>query len=737
MAPLKNTKTTRHVRKRDGSVVKFDDHKIKEAMKKAFVAVREPYTELDDLTIHVVNNVNTKFAKITPTVEDVSDIIEAVLMEDGYHEVARAFILYREYRKKLRGVQKAVVGSGEKTNLSVNAIRILESRYLLKDPNGNVNETPNQLFSRIAKAIAAVETKYSKKKDASEEVAKKFYDMMYTLDFMPNSPTLMNAGTPAGQLSACFVLPVGDSLIDIFDGIKYTAIIHQSGGGTGFSFSRLRPKGCIVKSSMGVSSGPISFMGVYNKATDVIKQGGKRRGANMGILRVDHPDIIEFITCKQREGDMSNFNLSVALTDSFMKSLESDSDYDLIDPRHQEPSGKMNAKSVFDLITNMAWTNGEPGIIFIDEINRYNYVPNMGQIEATNPCGEQPLLPYESCNLGSINLANMVDSEGKIDWKKLKETVEWSVRFLDNVIDANNYPLAQIDKVTKSSRKIGLGVMGWADMLLQLKISYCSDDAVYLAEKLMKFITDAGVEASVALAEKRGSFPAFKGSKWEQSGFDKMRNATVTTIAPTGTISMIADASSGIEPLFSIAYTKIALDEKEFVYVNKYFEREAKTRGFYTDELMYKIAKEGSVQNIPEIPEDIKRVFVTTHDIDTEWHIKMQAAFQKYTHNAVSKTINMPHSATIDDVKKAYLESYKLGCKGITVYREGSRQLEVLKRGVKDKKSEDDSEEKQKSVQKTIVQKKASDLCPVCKSKMHALEGCYTCPSCGYSKCSV
>ncbi len=722
--------TVKNIIKRDGSVVKFDSQKIFDAITKAFDSVGREKEAISDLTEQVVKKLNENYSSSNPTIENISDMIEEILMDNDYHDIAKSFIIYREYRRKLRDVKKAYLGSEDKTNLSVNSIRILESRYLLRDEDGNLNETPLELFWRVAKTIASAEKNYKKTKREILDYENKFFNMMNELDFMPNSPTLMNAGAPLGQLSGCFVLPIEDNIEAIFDGVKYTALVHQSGGGTGFSFSRLRPRGSLVKSSKGVASGPVSFMKVYDTATDVIKQGGKRRGANMGILRVDHPDILEFITCKQRDGEFSNFNISVALTDKFMQALEVSGDYDLIDPKTKQAVSKMSAKSVFDLIVNMAWTNGEPGIIFIDEINRYNFVPNMGELESTNPCGEQPLLPYESCNLGSINLANMV-KDGKIEWDKLRETVAIATRFLDNVIDVNRYPIPEIEKVTKTSRKIGLGIMGWADMLLQLKIPYNSDDAVYLAEKVMKFINDVGVETSVSLGKEKGSFPAFKDSKWEQDGYESMRNATVTTIAPTGTISMIADASSGIEPLFSIAYTKIALDEKEFVYVNKYFESEAKRRGFYSEELMYKIAREGGIQHLDEVPEDVKKLFVTTHDIGTEWHVKMQSAFQKHTHNAVSKTINMPHDSTIEDVRNAYLSAYRLGCKGLTVYREGSREIEVLKRGVKEKPKEE-----KPTIQKIIGKQIPKDECPICKTKMNAQEGCYTCPSCGYSKCS-
>lgn len=1077
-----------NVKKRTGEIVAFDSERVKVAIQKAFESINQEPKDLDALVALIIKDVEKKNLD-TPNVEDISDVTEMILMQK-HPAVAKSYILFRDYKRQLRDIRKVYIGSSEKSNLTLNAIKVLEARYLLKDNNGNIIETPNQLFDRVAEHIARADKKRLPPKK-QKQLQDDFYDMMYYLDFLPNTPTLMNAGTDLGQLSACFVLPVGDSISEIFDSVKHTALIHQSGGGTGFSFARLRPKGSFVKSTKGVASGPISFMRVFDAATDVIKQGGKRRGANMGILRVDHPDILEFISCKQTEGQIANFNISVALTDTFMKCVENNMEYDLIDPHNGEVFGRLNARSVFDLIANMAWQNGEPGIIFIDEMNRHNQVANMGTIEATNPChrgtnmihtdigllpikelvnkkfnvlcpdgkkeqaqafstgkqklyrvkfdnglyidltknhnlisdknekievkdmkkgtkialskygitpnkseysfstkdgfvlgwnygdgwiswhsnekvknwqigfvfgtedkeiysiikkyfgklgidingsdrlktkgvielattnkiardlflkkfkavskkegipitvlrgnreyqkgflsglfssdgnvhgenngqkrirritltsahskliedvqlllstfgiisrvrqsksklnnkeyirfdltitgeylklfdktigfknknkqaklngllkakwkdtkqidyakvvevidlkkteevynltvlnddhkfavngiisancGEQALLPYESCNLGSINLANMVDDNGNIDWKKLEETIRLAVRFLDNVIDMNKYPLPQIESMTKSSRKIGLGVMGWADMLLQLKIPYNSDEGVYLGEKIMKFINDTGVDQSVKLGEEKGNFPAFKGSYWDIIGYKYMRNSTITTVAPTGTISMIADASGGIEPQFSLAYTRLTLDNQEFIYTNKYLENELKKRGLYTEDLMVKIAKTGMLDGIEGIPDDIKRVYVTSREIETEWHIKMQAAFQKYTHNAVSKTINMPNSATIDDVKKAYKLAYELKCKGLTIYRDASRQIQVLTSGTKTKTPDPEpGESKKPLLQKLITKEAPKDECPICHTKMHAQEGCYTCTKCAYSKCS-
>ncbi|MEM3427360.1 MAG: vitamin B12-dependent ribonucleotide reductase [Nitrososphaerales archaeon] len=680
------------VRKRDGRIVPFDRLKIANAIYKAAKSVNEGDLNVaDELSLKVVKVLEEKYKNGgIPTVEEIQDVVETTLINDGYAKVAKAYILYRQKRAELRRA-KALLGVEDDLKLPINAVTILAARYLRRDENRRLIETPRQLFMRVAKTVAEVDLLYNPSAKV-EETTKEFFDMMVNFEFLPNSPTLMNAGTELGQLSACFVLPVEDSIDGIFTTLKHAALIHKSGGGTGFSFSRLRPKGDVVKTTGGIASGPISFMTVFDAATNAIKQGGKRRGANMGVLRVDHPDILEFITAKEKEGRLSNFNISVAITDRFMDAVINGEDYDLINPRTGQAVQRLNARVVWNLIIAMAWKNGEPGVLFIDRINAMHTVPHVGTIEATNPCGEQPLIPYESCNLGSINLAKMV-VDGRIDWDKLRNTVEKAVHFLDNVIDANKYPLPEIEKITRfGNRKIGLGVMGFADMLIELGVPYNSKPALKIAEQVMRFIEEVAVNTSVKLAEERGSFANFKGSLWEKRGFKCIRNATLTTIAPTGTISEIAGCSNGIEPLFAIVYTKAVRETlgENLTIVNPLFENVAIEEGFYSEELMKKIASSTSIQHIEEIPEHVRRIFVTAHDISPEWHVRMQAAFQKYVDNAVSKTINFPHDASMNDIEQAYLLAYRLGCKGLTVYRDRSRSVQVLttKKGEEEEQTE-------------------------------------------------
>ena len=572
--------------------------------------------------------------------------------------------------------------------ISENARAVLERRYLIRDEHGEAVETVDELFHRVADAVAAADVRFDPQADVAD-TARSFYRMMTELDFLPNSPTLMNAGRPLGQLSACFVLPVADSMEDIFDAIKNAALIHKSGGGTGFSFSRLRAKGSTVNSTGGVASGPISFMKVFNAATEAVKQGGTRRGANMGILRVDHPDILEFITCKNDTKEITNFNISVGLTESFMEAVESDGSYELVDPASRRVTGRLNAREVFEAIVRSAWQTGEPGILFLDRLNKDNPCPGQGEIESTNPCGEQPLLPYEACNLGSINLVRHLRRTGTgyaLDRAKLEQTIRTAVHFLDNVIEVNQYPLPEIDAMTKKTRKIGLGIMGFADMLLYLGIPYDSDEGVAMASQVMELVQTIGHQESQRLAQVRGPFPLFAESVYRDGA--PLRNATVTTIAPTGTLSIIAGVSSGVEPVFAYAYYRNVMDNTHLIETNQILKDKLTELGLYSDELMRQIIEHGSLAHVEGIPEAVKRVFVCAHDVSPIWHVKMQAAFQQFTDNAVSKTVNFPNSATQEEVAEVYRLAYELGCKGTTIYRDGSRDEQVLNIGVVKAKQE-------------------------------------------------
>lgn len=674
---------------------------------------------------------------------------------------------------------------------SENALKVLEKRYFLRDQQGDVVEDAESLFRRVADAVAQAESRWSDSESTVRSYADKFFAALYNRQFMPNSPTLMNAGKPGGQLSACFVLPVPDSLEGIFETCKNAALIHKTGGGTGFSFSRLRPHNDRVASSAGVASGPVSFMMVYDAATEAIRQGGTRRGANMGMLRVDHPDIEEFIACKRDTSRLNNFNISVAATDQFMKAVESDGEYDLIHPRTKKAVRKVRAREIFEKLVENAHATGEPGLVFIDRINKADPisaavdengvpVPGTEDIEATNPCGEQPLGPGDACNLGSINVAAFVDTaQGDFDWQKLGEMIELGVRFLDNVVDVNNYPLPFISHATLNNRRIGLGLMGWAEALIQLKIPYDTQEAVDKAEQLMRFMQERAHKASEELAQERGVFPNWQFSAWKDRGV-RMRNATVTTIAPTGTISIIAGTSSGIEPLFAISFVRRVLGGIELIEVNPLFEQFARERGFYTPELMQKIAVEGSLAHIDEIPAAVKRLWLSSHDISYIWHVRMQVAFQKHTDNAVSKTINFPQEATVEDVRNTYLSAWTHGLKGITVYRDTSRKSQVLnivktdplkgtvvhieetpKKGrsaraagtlTSPRASHDHKFNKYKSLKRSMralaeqarrqfssnVKYIYSNPCPECSSSsasMAKYESCRMCVTCGYTKC--
>lgn len=664
--------------------------------------------------------------------------------------------------------------------LSENAKKVLEKRYLKRDIKGVVTETPRMLFERVAYTIADADKTFGENEESINQTRKKFFNMIANAYFMPNSPTLMNAGRELGQLSACFVLPVEDSLEGIFETIKNTALIHKSGGGTGFSFSRLRPKNDVVHSTMGVSSGPVSFMEVFNAATEAVKQGGTRRGANMGILRIDHPDILEFINCKSDLTKLNNFNISVAITDKFMEALERDGDYELIHPNTKQPVQKLRAREIFDLIVKGAWSSGEPGVIFIDKMNKDNPTPLVGDIESTNPCGEVPLLSYEACNLGSINLSKMVDTDadGKnsINWDRLAEVTRLAIHFLDNVIVANNYPLPKIADMVQANRKIGLGVMGWADMLMKMGVSYNSEEGCLLGRKVMEFIDYHSKIESIELSKKRGKFGNFPGSVYDRGNYlsekykgksaglitddmwEKMdedianygiRNATTTCIAPTGTISMIAGASGGVEPLFGLVFKRNIMDNTEMYEVNPIFKQYAIDNGFYSEDLMAEIAKTGSVAHIDGIDEKVKEIFVTAHDISPKSHVMMQAAFQLHTDNAVSKTVNFEEDATMKDVAEAYILAYKNNLKGITVYRNNSRYSQpMLLEGKKDEKSEKKvetpaeakTEHKELRIEKTEIDANGVEIktvvCPECGNSIKMAEGCFICLNCGYSGCS-
>ncbi len=617
--------------------------------------------------------------------------------KNGETKVSMDDLIAPSYEEIISDIKKKVGERPQKNSELIKgewteqALKVLAERYLVKDENLAPTETPEDMIWRVAWEVASAEGRWGVKRRGVEKKAIEFYNLMVSREFLPNSPTLMNAGTGNGlQYSACFVLPVEDSMEGIFDALKYQAIIHKTGGGTGFSFSRLRPNGSLVKTSSGTASGPVSFMRIFDASTNEVKQGGKRRGANMGIIRVDHPDILEFIHCKE-EGGITNFNISVAITDKFIDAYYKDGDYELISPKTKEVTGTLSARRVFDEIADGAWRSGDPGLIFIDRINAgtANPVPALGPIESTNPCGEQPLYPYDACNLGSIFLTYFVkDNEGKkeVDWTKLKKTTHQAVRFLDDVIEVNPYPLQQVRKTVFNTRRIGLGIGGWADMLISLGIPYDSDEAMKLAEKIMKTVEVEAVDESRELAKERGPFLLWPVSIYREEA--PRRNSTVTTIAPTGTISIIAGASSGIEPMFAIAYQHIVHDkhlDRKMSFVNPEFEKVARMRGFWSEELMAKVAEKGVVRDIPEIPEDVRRTFGTAHEVDIEWHIKTQSTFQKYTENAVSKTINLRHDATVDDVKKAYLLAWETNCKGITIFRDGSKSEQVLNLGVNEK----------------------------------------------------
>ncbi len=669
-------KLPKKIVKRDNSIADFNPAKIEAALFKAALSVVKGSKKAREIagcaSEKVLKKIASRFADKTPSIEDIQDIAEETLIEKDFSTIAKNYILYRKQHQDIRQA-KTLFGIKDDLKLPINSILVLEKRYLLKDDSGRVIETPKEMFERVAKKVSEAEINYSSPSSA-DEMQETFFNIMSELDFLPNSPTLMNAGTPLNQLSACFVLPVEDSMEDIFESVKNMALIHRTGGGTGFSFSKLRPRGDLVSTTKGKASGPVSFMSIFNQTTDVIIQGGRRRGANMGILRCDHPDILEFVEAKLKNEEFCNFNLSVAVTDRFIECVRKNNRFDLVNPKTGRKVQTIKAKALFDLITFCAWRTGDPGLIFLDQVNRYNPTPDIGTIEATNPCSEVLLLPFESCNLGSINLSNMVSS-GSINWEKLKKSVRIGVRFLDNVIDVNSYPLPVIQQTTAANRKIGLGVMGFADMLIKIGISYCEPKAAEIARTVMKFIKKESFAASAELAKKRGSFPNIKYSVYSKK---HLRNATLNAIAPTGSISIIAGCSSGIEPLFSLSFTRTILDGTKLFETHSLLEEELKKSSVYSEELAAQVRKKPSIQHIKSIPEHIKKIFVTTFDVAPMQHLKIQSAFQKFTDNAVSKTVNLPPDATVDDVRKIYLLGHSLKCKGITVYRYGSRQGQVL-----------------------------------------------------------
>ncbi|MBN1359463.1 MAG: adenosylcobalamin-dependent ribonucleoside-diphosphate reductase [Sedimentisphaerales bacterium] len=692
-------KTPTQVRKRDGSLVRFDASKIARAIEAAAAEVLRPgdraATISARVTTVVLDRLARRFGKSVPGIEDIQDVVEAALMSEGYSHVAKAYILYREDRSQVRSA-KSALGLKDDLKLPLNAMEVLKRRYLLRNSHRRVIETPSELLRRVAHHVAQAESNYRSGLSV-EDVEEKFYCMMRELEFLPNSPTLMNAGTRLGQLSACFVIPVADSIDGIFQALTEMARIHQTGGGTGFSFSSLRPRGDLVSSTKGHASGPMSFMGIFDKATEVIVQGGKRRGANMGILRCDHPDIVEFVEAKMTAGVLENFNVSVAVTHRFMRAAVEGRSYALVNPRNGKTAKKINARALFDMIVHAAWRTGDPGLIFLDHINRRNPTPDVGAIEATNPCGEVPLLPYESCILASINLAQMATpADGKLggarlDWEKLRDRVRWGVRFLDDVIDTNKFPLESIKAMTLGNRKIGLGVMGFADLLIKVGIPYDSPEAVAFARKLMRFIHTESRAASAQLARERGVFPYFQKSIYAAQR--ELRNATVNTIAPTGTISIIAGCSSGIEPLFAVNFVRNVLSGRRLFETNPLFEKVALERGFHRHELLADVARHRSLREVKGVPSDVKRLFVTAFDVVPRQHLEIQAAFQKCTDNAVSKTINLPADATVDDVRDIYLAAYELKCKGITIYRYGSKTQQVLSVGGSDEPSQQPHDE--------------------------------------------
>ncbi len=753
------TSLIKKIQKRNGRVVDFDELKITNAITLAGERTGEigslEAKRLTGIVVHLLGKANGDHI---PTVEYVQDTVEQVLMAASHFQTAKAYIIFRKDQAQLRAARH-VIGVEDDLGMTVNALKAMARRYLTQDAKGNVIETPRQAVERVARTVASAE--HTKKKTWE----KKFAEMIGSFRFVPAGCYFRGAGRKRGLLANCFVLPVEDDMTKIFDSVKWTALIHQAGGGTGYNFSKLRPKGDVV-SGGGFASGPVSFMKAFDAATEIVMLGGRHRGANMGILNADHPDIYDFITCKTQEGQISNFNISIGASDAFMEAVSKDKAWKLLNPRTGEVVRTVGAKSIFDQAVALAWKTGDPGMIYLDTINKNNALYDaLGPIDATNPCGEQPLHPFDVCNLGSINLASMVLGgmgngvvRRSVDWKGLEETTRLAVRFLDDGIDASDYPIAQIDQMAKRIRRIGMGVMGWADMLLQLRIRYDSNEAVKLAEKVMHFIQQVSWEESAKLAREKGAFPLWKESQYakrhpvlSKRGAKrgvKVRNVAITTIAPTGTISMLADCSSGIEPVFALAYVKNVIDQHGLTYTNKYFVHELRStlgdsRTARVDDVLHDVSKTGSVSHVTGVQKWIKSVFRTAHDISPAWHVKMQAAFQKHTDNAVSKTINFAESATIEDIEKAYLTAWEMGCKGITIYRDKSKSVQILQTDTTETTKETPIQSKI-SITPLALQAEVSgnegqqeDMCPECGGFMYFAEGCSTCQQCGYSKCEV
>jgi ribonucleoside-diphosphate reductase alpha chain len=665
-----------HIVKRSGKLVLFDEKKVVSAVWKAMQATEEGTKEdAESVKDLIVKKLNDAFPENPPTVEDVQDIVEQALMELQFVKVAKGYILYRHERSQLREEKSQLMGGKiDELDLAINGLRVLEQRYLMRDEKGNIIETPSELFWRVANKIASAEHKFG---EDQRQAARTFFKLMTNMEFLPSSPILMNAGTPR-QLSSCCVLPIDDHIDSIFKTLADAAIMQKNGSGTGFSFSRLRPKGDFVAGNSSTTSGPLAFMRIYEMAMHAVKQGGRRQGANMAILRVDHPDILDFINLKLDGQTLSNFNISVAVTDQFMEAVEQDAEYDLINPRTKQAVGKLNARVVFDSILASSWRVGDPGILFIDRINTSNSCKHIGEYEATSPCAEQPMLPYECCVEGSINLAVCVKKRrGKsydFDWEKLRRIVHDAVWFLDDAVDVNNYLLPDVERMTKGTRRIGLGVMGFADLLFELMIPYDTDEGVELGERIAKAIAEDADRASHELALKRGTYGFYKGSAHEKAG-NKRRNAVLLGIAPTGTISLIADVSGGLEPNFALTYRRTLADGRELTVVNPFFEGAAQE---LDDDVIRKIVQRGVIDAEDAVPEEIRRVFVTSQHISPESHIKMQAAFQKWIDGAISKTINFPANVGIREIGEGLFLAWKMGCKGITVYRDGSLTSQVL-----------------------------------------------------------